>query len=343
VNDLEIFYSTNKLRAATYGRGVWETDLYSNPSATPFAFFTTAYTSACINVPLTLSDASSNSPSSWTWTLSGGTPSVSTSQNPSVTFTSTGIYTVSLVATNTVGASSPYTTTISVVTTPTASASNATICAGQTGAVVLSTNGTNVLWQGGQTSTTAYFNPGTTTVYGYTVYSGACQLAGTSTVFVNTPPSTPSVTATGNVLSSTPAAGYQWYLNGGSISGATSQSYTATVSGWYSVWVGTPGCQASSSAMYLTVTGLEEYSVFQGSEITPNPAHDFLEIFLSSGYEKQVSYSIKNMLGQIVKTGNFSVSGGQNHKLDLHDLQDGAYILSLSAESSSTNYKFIRQ
>jgi hypothetical protein len=247
------------------------------------------------------------------------------------------------VATNTVGASSPYSTTISVVTTPTASASNATICAGQTGAVNLSTNGSNILWQGGQTSATAYFNPGTTTVYGYTVFSGACQATGTTTVFVNTPPSTPSVSATANVLTSTPAAGYQWYLNGGPISGATSQSFTATVSGWYSVWVGTPGCQASSTAIYITVTGLEEYSVFQGAEITPNPAHDFIEVFLNSGYEKEVSYSIRNMLGQVVKTGKFTPLAGQKHKLDLHELQDGAYILSLSAESSSTNYKFIRQ
>ena len=29
VRDLEIFYPTNKLRAGTYGRGVWETDLNS--------------------------------------------------------------------------------------------------------------------------------------------------------------------------------------------------------------------------------------------------------------------------------------------------------------------------
>lgn len=30
VNDLEIYYATGKLRAATYGRGIWESDLYTN-------------------------------------------------------------------------------------------------------------------------------------------------------------------------------------------------------------------------------------------------------------------------------------------------------------------------
>ena len=28
VNDFEIHYATSKLRAGTYGRGVWESDLY---------------------------------------------------------------------------------------------------------------------------------------------------------------------------------------------------------------------------------------------------------------------------------------------------------------------------
>ena len=38
VNDLEIFYPTGKLRAATFGRGIWETDLYSQPGVPPTAF-----------------------------------------------------------------------------------------------------------------------------------------------------------------------------------------------------------------------------------------------------------------------------------------------------------------
>ena len=32
VNDMSIYYPTNKLRAATFARGVWESNLYSNRS-----------------------------------------------------------------------------------------------------------------------------------------------------------------------------------------------------------------------------------------------------------------------------------------------------------------------
>jgi hypothetical protein len=344
VTDMEIYYPTNKLRAATYGRGVWQTDLYSNPSAAPFAFYTTAYTSACISVPMAFTDVSSNSPSSWSWSFPGGSPSSSTLQNPSVTYAATGIYTVTLVSTNTVGTSSPYVATISVVGTPTAASTNTSICAGQNGVLTMTTDASNVLWTGGQTGTTAFYNPTVTTVYTYTASSGACQVIGNSTISVGTPPPTPTVSAIGNVVSSSPAAGYQWYWNGSPVAGATGQTYTATASGWYSVWTNNGGgCQASSSAINITMTGVNELSAFQNTEIAPNPARETLYITMRSGYTKTVTYSIKNTLGQAVKHGKFDPLTGEKTTLDLGSLAEGAYILNLSTEGSSINYKFIRQ
>eukprot|EP01029_Cantina_marsupialis_P000119 TRINITY_DN1011_c0_g5_i1.p1 TRINITY_DN1011_c0_g5~~TRINITY_DN1011_c0_g5_i1.p1 ORF type:complete len:982 (+),score=75.04 TRINITY_DN1011_c0_g5_i1:223-3168(+) len=45
-------------------------------------------------------DLSSNNPSSWNWSFPGGTPVTSTSQNPSVTYSTEGTYSVSLTASN---------------------------------------------------------------------------------------------------------------------------------------------------------------------------------------------------------------------------------------------------
>jgi photosystem II stability/assembly factor-like uncharacterized protein len=39
VDELEIQYSSNKLRAATYGRGLWESSIYNPNSQAPFANF----------------------------------------------------------------------------------------------------------------------------------------------------------------------------------------------------------------------------------------------------------------------------------------------------------------
>ncbi|OFX22088.1 MAG: hypothetical protein A2033_14385 [Bacteroidetes bacterium GWA2_31_9] len=51
-------------------------------------------------------DQSTNTPTSWLWTFSGGTPASSTLQNPTVVYNSNGVYDVSLSATNTYGSNS---------------------------------------------------------------------------------------------------------------------------------------------------------------------------------------------------------------------------------------------
>jgi choice-of-anchor A domain-containing protein len=56
-----------------------------------------------------------------------------------------------------------------------------------------------------------------------------------------------------SVLTSGSASSYQWYLNGTAISGATLQSYTATVAGTYSVIVtNSNGCSATSASYIVT-------------------------------------------------------------------------------------------
>lgn len=121
VMDLEIYYPTGKLRAGTFGRSVWETDLYSDNSSVPVAAFYSQNTTACANTPFALNDVSANSPSAWNWTFQGGSPATSTLQNPQVTYPAAGIYTITLVSTNSVGASAPYVSTITVnaIQTPT--------------------------------------------------------------------------------------------------------------------------------------------------------------------------------------------------------------------------------
>ncbi|MEA2572341.1 MAG: hypothetical protein QOI24_4342 [Acidobacteriota bacterium] len=72
-----------------------------------------------------------------------------------------------------------------------------------------------------------------------------------------TVPATPTITpggpttfcAGGSVtLSSSAAAGYQWYLNGNAIGGATNQNYIATLSGTYTVAAVANGCEGAQSA-----------------------------------------------------------------------------------------------
>ncbi len=82
-----------------------------NNNAPPVAAFTASSTSPAINSTVTFTDQSAEFPTSWAWTFSpntiiymGGTNA--SSQNPQVQFTATGLYSVTLTATNAYGSDS---------------------------------------------------------------------------------------------------------------------------------------------------------------------------------------------------------------------------------------------
>jgi len=100
VHDLAIFYPLGKLRAATYGRGVWETDLYNNGALAPLANFSVNNSWLCAGGTAVFSDLSTFTPTTWSWTFQGGNPGTSTLQNPSVVYATPGTYSVVLQCSN---------------------------------------------------------------------------------------------------------------------------------------------------------------------------------------------------------------------------------------------------
>ena len=113
VPEIEIYYdnstpANSRIRAATFGRGLWESDLYT-PPAPPVAEFTANNTLPINNTTwVSFTDQSINAPTSWLWSITPGTHSYqggtsSSSQNPQVTFTAAGAYSVTLRATNSQG------------------------------------------------------------------------------------------------------------------------------------------------------------------------------------------------------------------------------------------------
>lgn len=106
VYELEIHYGTGKLRAATYGRGIWESDLFV--TAPPIAQFFTPDTVLCPNGCAKFTNTTPNLGLNWQWYFPGGTPSTSTALNPVVCYPSIGSYPVSLVVSNPQGSDSAY-------------------------------------------------------------------------------------------------------------------------------------------------------------------------------------------------------------------------------------------
>ncbi|MDT8393238.1 MAG: GEVED domain-containing protein [Bacteroidales bacterium] len=107
VNDQTFWYTTE------YSDGGWSwlTQIASFTFAPPIveppiANFEANPNPAMQGMDVSFTDLSTNNPGSWNWSFPGGTPSVSTEQNPQVTYATPGIYDVSLEVSNSAGSDS---------------------------------------------------------------------------------------------------------------------------------------------------------------------------------------------------------------------------------------------
>ncbi|HWK04041.1 MAG TPA: PKD domain-containing protein [Puia sp.] len=93
--------------------------LFSAHAQVPVADFSASTVSGCASLGVQFTDKSTGSPSHWTWDFGNG--SISSRQNPSVTYTTAGVYTVTLIVQNSNGSNSIRKTNyITVYPSPTA-------------------------------------------------------------------------------------------------------------------------------------------------------------------------------------------------------------------------------
>lgn len=259
--------SPSLLYAATYGRGVWVVSLYSNVP-TPVSSFSVTSAMKCEDTSIPFTDMSTNSPTAWSWSVNpsaGVIISSPTAQNPVITFPNGGGYTVSVVASNSVGPGNTYTQAVNITALPNIiiSNSNQGVCNGSS--VTFNASGASTFtWSnGGGNLSMATYTPLGNTVYTLSGAIGSCASTTVCSVVVYPLPvlsiSGQNAVCQGGsvVLMANGGATYTWNTT------ATSQIITVspTVNTTYLVTgAGTNGC-LSTAQQSVTVYALPNVSI----------------------------------------------------------------------------------
>ncbi|MFK8006955.1 MAG: PKD domain-containing protein [Saprospiraceae bacterium] len=222
-------------------------------STLPSANFEANVTSGCAALTVQFNDLSSSNTTSWSWSFPGGNPSTSTEQNPSIGYNSAGVYSVTLIASNSTGDNTiTLTNYITVDDVPSVGFSQMTngLMATFTNTSI---NANSYSWDFGDGNISTETNP--THTYGadgnYTVVLTATNNCGsvtsTQTVNISNAPSAgfganvtsgcASLTVQFSDQSSSNTTSWNWSFPGGNPSSSTEQNPSVTYdnAGTYSV------------------------------------------------------------------------------------------------------------
>lgn len=332
-------------------RGMWK---WQNLS-TLVVDFSAMPTNVCAGTTVAFTDLTTGgTPTSWSWSFSGGTPSSSSAQNPTITYNTPGTYNVTLIADDGNG---PVTYTINnyiSVTTVPAQPSTVTgttsPCVGQIiDYSVTPVVGVTYIWQlpsgwsgtstSNSISATVGSQSGTITV----TPSNSCG-NGTARTLSVTPLSEPTAsftyvdnlgTVTFTNTSSPNGTSFQWYFGDGGSSTQENPVYTYSATGNYNVtFITTNSCNSDSSTQVVNITiiGISELS---GDLLVvyPNPASDV--IYIEHAFD-ELNYEIFNLTGELVEQGLIS---GKNSSIGVDRLPKGMYFMNLVADRQIYKFK----
>ena len=186
-----------------------------------------------------------------------------------------------------------------------------------------------------QTDTGIYYDTDTS--------SNGCDSVVVTTLTVNPLPPMPTVTVNGSQLASSPANAYQWYFYDTLIAGATSQFYTATQTGYYSVMVAdVNGCWSISDPYWVTVTSINEIEFLSNLNIYPNPNTGEFIIEMNFSKSQDVEIKLFYISGQMIYSENLKqFKGAYFKRINIKELSTGVYQLQIKTGYGVVNKKVV--
>lgn len=152
---------------------------------------------------------------------------------------------------------------------------------------------------------------------------------GTPDTYTITVNPTPEISLSGATLTSTSGSGYQWYLDGSPVIGATGQVYNATENGEYMVIIDGSDCPSESVA--VTTASIDDLKENHSFTVYPNPNDG--NFFVSFYAPEKAAYTIKiiNALGeQVYQKQLLTIEGINLQPIDLRNIAKGVYMITLT-------------
>ncbi len=298
----------------------------------PYAAFTADSTSSCAGI-VSFQDQTYNTPTSWAWDFGdGGTSSL---QNPTHQYSSNGVYSVTLNATNTAGTSTyvannyiNYNPAVcSAISMPVTQNIDITACSG-----ILADNGGIAANYADYTNSTAVINPAGASQITLTFFTFEME-SGYDSLFIYAGPSTSSTLVgsySGNTL---PGANGSIVVPASAVTLRHYSDYSVNYSGFQIGW----SCNST--------IGIEENEQENNMLLYPNPAsNEVVVAYTSSSNNNTLSISLTSAIGQkmmdlvLEKT---TQSLRSETTIDISKLPNGFYFIEVKDGFKSTTKKLV--
>lgn len=303
----------------------------------PTANYAASASNICVGQAVTYTNSTTGNPTSFSWSFPGGNPSTSSASNPIVTYSTAGIYSVSLVATNSSGSNTISNTnsiTVNAIPNVNPILGSTSVCVGSM--TSLSTTTPNGIWTSSNLSNASINSNGVvsgiaigSSTITYTVTTNGCSSTQTANITIN---ALPIVTLSNFPILCQNSGAYN--LIEGLPSGGTYSGVNVNGSNFLPLVVGQNtinyyysdinGC-SNSIQNQLNVdacAGLEE-NIETDFSIYPNPVQEEFVMLLKNPSDG--SLSIKDLFGKIIFTENSTLN--DHIKIDVSNFPNGNYIV----------------
>ena len=222
----------------------------------------------------------------------------------------------------------------------------ASVCPGDSVTLTSSPNGSNIHWSNGMNGGTIRVVAGTYTAT-LTNIAGCTATSQSFVVAQASLPVVPALSLSGGVLSIPNTAGntYQFFLNGAPVTGATSNSFSPTQNGVYTLTVtNAAGCKATSAPFTVTGLGIADAGA-QGLALTatPNPFSQSSVISFTLPSAATVALDVLDAAGrQVSSLQAASLMGAGTHTLNFAGMQAGVYIIRLNVDGRTATMRLMK-